>query len=262
MVTPLAHDLYLSDRLDARWREDYVYIGRTSALSFAAVLERHQAPRGGRLLDVGCGSGIVALSLAGRFEIVEGTDIVPRCLDYAKLNAAIHPFGGRCRFYESDLFARVLGEFDVIVSNPPCGWFDPAAESGQIFSSGGAEFGTEIPSRVLEQAYDRLAPGGLICCTVTCPVFGRRPFIDELIGQVFAERPADVTVYPLFSEFSYRRARSYRRVGISRVVRYLVVATPARQLSVRRQHYDRLRHACYTARSWAPRLVARVSQTQ
>ena len=73
-----------------------------------------------KIVDLGTGSGIVAIMLAKRCPgaAVTATDLSPAALGIAQLNAARH--GARVRFREGDWYAP-LGEdrFDLIVSNPP-----------------------------------------------------------------------------------------------------------------------------------------------
>jgi release factor glutamine methyltransferase len=77
-----------------------------------------------RLLDIGTGSGAIAIALAAHQPSAEivATDISPMALAVARDNALRLGFAGRIRFAESDLFPSLgPGEdyFDAIVSNPP-----------------------------------------------------------------------------------------------------------------------------------------------
>src|SRR5262245_53004197 len=75
-----------------------------------------------RVLDVGTGSGNIAVSIAHEHKTAQVTaiDICPEALAVARRNAERHGVADRVRFLEGDLFAPLPGEhFDVIVSNPP-----------------------------------------------------------------------------------------------------------------------------------------------
>lgn len=71
----------------------------------------------GRALDMGTGTGYVAIWLAARGWTVDAVDVSPRALALARRNAAAS--GVRVRFFRSDLFAAVDGRYHVIAFNPP-----------------------------------------------------------------------------------------------------------------------------------------------
>src|SRR5690349_11551196 len=74
-----------------------------------------------RIVDVGTGSGCIALSLASEIPEAElcAVDISADALEIARENAKRLGFDGRVQFEESDLLSGVAGEFDLVVSNPP-----------------------------------------------------------------------------------------------------------------------------------------------
>ena len=76
-------------------------------------------PRGGSAIDLGTGSGAIAVALAHarRDAKVSAADISEPALSVARRNAAAH--GVSVNFVHSDWYAAVSGQFDVIVSNPP-----------------------------------------------------------------------------------------------------------------------------------------------
>jgi release factor glutamine methyltransferase len=74
-----------------------------------------------RILDVGTGSGVIALSLAVEFPgaQVEAVDVCEDALTLARENAVRLGLNGRVRFSSSDLLSDVTGEFQLIVANLP-----------------------------------------------------------------------------------------------------------------------------------------------
>ncbi|MCX7012192.1 MAG: peptide chain release factor N(5)-glutamine methyltransferase [Candidatus Sumerlaeota bacterium] len=74
-----------------------------------------------RILDVGTGSGAIAVSLAREIEgaRVWATDRSAGALELARRNADQLGVGGRMAFVEGDLFAGLAGPFDLVVCNPP-----------------------------------------------------------------------------------------------------------------------------------------------
>ncbi|MBN1473332.1 MAG: peptide chain release factor N(5)-glutamine methyltransferase [Syntrophaceae bacterium] len=74
-----------------------------------------------RILDIGTGSGAIALALAKELPAAEvtATDISPAALKIAKRNARNLGLEKQIEFLKGDLFAPVKGFFDIVISNPP-----------------------------------------------------------------------------------------------------------------------------------------------
>lgn len=79
------------------------------------------------LIDLGTGSGILALTLAAEWPHVHAiaTDASAAALAVARENAEALGVASRVRFYESNWWQEVAGRFDLVVSNPP---YIPAGE--------------------------------------------------------------------------------------------------------------------------------------
>jgi release factor glutamine methyltransferase len=81
------------------------------------------APRMPRVLDMGTGSGAIALALVAEHPGVRvvGVDVDDRALEYARLNAARLELADRVEFLHSDMYEGLPGgaRFDLIVANPP-----------------------------------------------------------------------------------------------------------------------------------------------
>lgn len=84
----------------------------------AAALD---GPAPARLLDLGTGTGCIAVTLLGEWPGARGvaSDLSPAALAVARHNAERHGVAGRLDLVESDWFAGIGGRFDLIVSNPP-----------------------------------------------------------------------------------------------------------------------------------------------
>lgn len=140
------------------------------------VVGRGGLHEGGILVDVGTGSGCVAITLAtilNRARIV-ALDRSPEALAVAKLNAEQHAVGDKIEWVEGDLLlplrARgMAGEVDVLVSNPPyiaeADWpgLQPEVRDYEPrLALVGGPRGTELPERLLRDAREFLAPGKLL----------------------------------------------------------------------------------------------------
>ena len=84
-----------------------------------------------RIIDVGTGSGCLAVALAIEFPSarVVATDISPGALAVAAQNAGRHKAAGRISFVQSDLLDAVEGSAELIVSNPP---YVPEGDAGAL----------------------------------------------------------------------------------------------------------------------------------
>ncbi|MBN57770.1 class I SAM-dependent methyltransferase [Thalassolituus sp.] len=85
----------------------------------ALLLEHVPAPAHGKLLDLGCGSGVIGLTMKSRSPALDITltDVDAMALRSAELNSA--RLGLSAETIASDGLARVDGRFDYIFSNPP-----------------------------------------------------------------------------------------------------------------------------------------------
>lgn len=90
-------------------------------LALGLVREAASAGRRLRILDVGTGSGCIAVTLLAELTTVEvvATDVSAAALTLARRNAAIHGVVDRLDFVLTDVADGIAGPFDLIVSNPP-----------------------------------------------------------------------------------------------------------------------------------------------
>lgn len=123
-----------------------------------------------RIIDVGTGTGCIALALAKELPLAEiqATDISPAALEIARANAARHRLDVRIQFHQTDLLLGFEpGTFDLIVSNPP---YVGESEEDQVqlevrkYEPRNAVFagptGLEVVERLIPQAHAVLKPGG------------------------------------------------------------------------------------------------------
>jgi methylase of polypeptide subunit release factors len=114
-------------------------------------------------LDVGTGSGVLALLSAGHAKQVVATDINERALRYGRLNAALNGLPN-VEFREGSLFEPVDGEtFDLITCNAP---YVVSPENRWAYRDSGFE-GDEISQRVVHEAADHLSDDGFATLMVS-----------------------------------------------------------------------------------------------
>ena len=155
-----------------------------------AVLEKTAADTQIRIVDVGTGSGAIAIALAVHRPLASVTalDISPAALELATRNAAQHELSDRIRFLTSDLLSEVSTDrFDVVVSNPPyvangevpvlsrqVRDYEPAVA---LFAG---ETGHEIYDRLIPQAKQVLNPGGWLVMEIG---FGQKDALSRLLAD-------------------------------------------------------------------------------
>jgi release factor glutamine methyltransferase len=153
----------------------------TETLVEAALRRAGDAQGELALLEIGTGSGAVAIALAAELPRcrVTATDVCPRALRVASANAEALGVADRVRFIEGDLFAPVADErFDALVSNPPYMAHGEAAslEPELAHEPEGALFagpdGSELLRRIAEQAPSVLRPGGWLALELAPPQAG------------------------------------------------------------------------------------------
>lgn len=139
-----------------------------------------------RAVDIGCGAGVGAILIgrARREAEVLALDINPAALRLTAINAALAEVAN-VEVRASDLLQGVDGEFDLIVANPPY-MADPAERA---YRHGGGTLGAGLSLRIVEQALNRLAPGGsLLLYTGVAMVDGRDPFLDTVLPRLDEKR--------------------------------------------------------------------------
>src|SRR5579862_7971916 len=135
-----------------------------------------------RIVDVGTGSGAIALALAKELPDAEihATDISAAALEIARANSARHQLEKRILFYPADLLGTLIPPFDVVVSNPP---YVGESEEDQVqlevrkFEPRSAVFagatGMEVIARLIPQARAALRAGGWIVVEISGTIVDR-----------------------------------------------------------------------------------------
>jgi release factor glutamine methyltransferase len=127
-----------------------------------------------RIVDVGTGSGVIAVSLAAKLPQadVHAVDISEDALALARENAAQLGLSERVQFRRSNLLQDVDGVFGLIVANLP---YVPATDRGTLSREVlhdpetalfGGPRGDEIIREVIAAAPPHLAPGGLLALEI------------------------------------------------------------------------------------------------
>lgn len=184
---PLQHILGYQDFMGLRFHvNEHVLIPRqdTEILVEEAMRYLHD---GMRILDLCTGSGCILLSLLHYSNDCEGigVDISKEALLVAKENAA--SLGIETDFVESDLYERVTGKFDLLVSNPPYiesavipTLMEEVREYDPYLALDGGEDGLDFYRRIIGGAQDYLKRGGQILMEIGS---GQAQAVSELLRE-------------------------------------------------------------------------------
>ncbi len=142
-----------------------------------------------RIVDVGTGSGAIAIALAHELPhaSITAVDLSSEALAIALENAATHNVEQRVRFVQSDLLSALANDppYDAIVSNPP---YIPTADAPALHPQvrdhepADALFagptGLEVYERLIPQAAALLQPGGVLALEIG---HGQRQAVTTLL---------------------------------------------------------------------------------
>ena len=155
-----------------------------------AVLPLARGINSPRMVDVGTGSGCIAITLASELPgaLIEATDESTAALEIARANAARLGIAERMAFREADLLGEVPPEsYDFVVSNPP---YVGESEEDEVqlevrkFEPRSAVFaghgGLEVIERLVPQAWTALKPGGWLLMEISGTIAnGVRQLLSE-----------------------------------------------------------------------------------
>ena len=148
-------------------------------------------PAGGRVLDLCCGSGAVALSLAQEAAAAEvvAADVSAAALEVAKANGQRCGLAERVEWHCGDLFAPLRGTepFDLVVANPPyVRRSDLAQLSPEVrdyephLALDGGEDGLAYYRRIAQEVADFIRPGGYLLLEVG---EGQSAAVEDLLAR-------------------------------------------------------------------------------
>jgi release factor glutamine methyltransferase len=140
-----------------------VYAPQEDTELLVGALFDEPLPPGAEVLDVGTGTGALALEAARRGLRVTAVDVARRAVWAARLNATRSGLPVRVR--RGNLFDPVRGEsFDLILANPP---YVPAPDGagrprGAARAWDAGDDGRLVVDRICREAPDLLRPGGVL----------------------------------------------------------------------------------------------------
>ncbi|ASJ03505.1 protoporphyrinogen oxidase [Thermococcus profundus] len=153
------------------------------------LAENLEIKEGDIALDVGTGTGIIALLMARKARYVLGVDINPMAVELARENAELNSVTN-VEFRLSDLFENISGKFDVITFNAP--YLPGEPEEPIDLALVGGKTGREVLDRFIEEVPNYLKPSGVVQI-VQSSITGIEETLKrleevDLLGKVVARR--------------------------------------------------------------------------
>jgi release factor glutamine methyltransferase len=164
-------------------------VPRPETEELVALLESRIENRESRIVDIGTGSGVIALTLAAKFPEtkVYALDISEDALALARSNAEQLGLTERVHFSKSNLLENISERFDLIVANLPyISMQDRQSLSSEVLHDPaialfGGSRGDELIRDLIEQAPPHLQPNGLLALEIG---MGQ----SELLREVLVEK--------------------------------------------------------------------------
>ncbi len=201
---------------------DDVYEPREDSYLVKEVVESFAA---GKVLDMGTGSGILAITAAGMdsVESVVAVDINSKAIDYAKKGAEElddHE-KKKLKFKKSDLFGKLKERFDTIIFNPP---YLPDEKGHKDMALDGGKNGYELITRFLETVNDHLTQPGVVLLLFSS--YSKKEKIDEaivdncLISEKVAEKKIGMETLYVYKIEKSTLLRELEMQGVEDVKRF------------------------------------------
>jgi len=131
-----------------------IYEPREDSYLLQKYVKRFVKPNS-KVLDMGTGSGIQAITASKISKNITAADINKECI----LKLKTHP---EIKAIQSNLFQNIKGKFDIIIFNPPYLPEDPNEPEDSKLTTTGGKKGSEIIEQFLKQAKNHLNPDGKI----------------------------------------------------------------------------------------------------
>ena len=156
----------------------------TELLIDEAIALIKRFPKKPKIAEIGTGSGIIPVTLARQFPDLKitATDISPKALEIAKINAERFEVADRITFVHTSLLDGINENFDIILSNPPYIAKDYRIGKNLEYEPQNALFGGEKGDELLKKIID-LATGKKVRYLACEMGYDQRSALEAYIRQ-------------------------------------------------------------------------------
>ena len=152
--------IYKHDNLSIETSDD-VYEPSDDTYLLIDALKKADLKKDAQVLEIGCGTGIVSITISTHVKNITACDINPHAVELAESNIKRNKIDN-IQVIESDLFAQITGKFDLIIFNTP---YLPQDEENTVEGEinhawDGGKDGRKVIDRFLAGAINHLVTGG------------------------------------------------------------------------------------------------------
>lgn len=134
-----------------------VYYPAEDSLLLAKAVENLKL-KGKSVLEIGCGCGFLSVICAKKGATVTAVDINPEAASATKANAGANK--AKINVFESDLFSKITGSFDLIIFNAP---YLPVEEGETDLTYAGGATGRDVIEKFVNRVKNHLnSEGGVL----------------------------------------------------------------------------------------------------
>lgn len=229
LISAFGRDLLIDRRIHFGGGVHDIYIGFDS-YAMVQYIQQHRLLRGGRALDLCCGSGISALYMSQFCDSVVGTDIGEAPLALSRFNRRLNACEDRVEIREERLEDTLNGEerFDVLTCNPPFVAYPPGLNA-TLYSKGPDLDGQGYVRQIIEALPRVLTPGGAAYLVTDLVGNAARPHLLAELDAYAHDLKLQVDVYV--------DNRIEAEVQVEPMARYLHALNPGSTVEEMRQRF-------------------------
>lgn len=192
---------------DPKKSRNKVWMGADSII-FLKFLNKYLEKNNFRkALEIGSGSGIVINSISNNFNKCEAIDLNNRAIKLTFINSVINNVKN-LKVYKSNLFKKVKGKFNIIISNP---WYVDLKKGG-----------LEVAPSIIKDIDKYLEKGGVCLLIMNSYIKKNLDPLEHYFYKVLKSKNYDINMYTNGCFYESNRSKEYKKYKVEHAVSYNV----------------------------------------
>ena len=192
---------------DPKKSRNKVWMGADSII-FLKFLNKYLEKNNFRkALEIGSGSGIVINSISNNFNKCEAVDLNNRAIKLTFINSVINNVKN-LKVYKSNLFKKVKGKFNIIISNP---WYVDLKKGG-----------LEVAPSIIKDIDKYLEKGGVCLLIMNSYIKKNLDPLEHYFYKVLKSKNYDINMYTNGCFYESNRSKEYKKYKVEHAVSYNV----------------------------------------